>query len=74
LPGAQIAIVGVADAGEKLDVLTDNLRALKVLVTVPQADVDKLAGGSTAFQFVITDTADDSRTYHQAAFLGPNHD
>jgi cytochrome c oxidase accessory protein FixG len=74
LPGAKIAIIGINDAGDDIDVLTDNLRALKVLVTVPKNDVGELAGASTPFQFVITDTTDNTRTYHEAAFLGPNDD
>jgi cytochrome c oxidase accessory protein FixG len=74
LPGAKLAIIGINDASENIDVLTANLRALKVLVTVPKDDVDKLSGASTPFQFVVTDTTDHTRTYHEAVFLGPNND
>ncbi len=74
LEGAKIAIVGLDGGNPKIDVVTDNLRALKVHVTVPEDELDDLAGASTPFQFVVTDTADGSKTYHEAAFMGPNHE
>jgi cytochrome c oxidase accessory protein FixG len=74
LEGSRLAIVGLEEANPKIDVVTDNLRALKVFVTVPKDERDELHGASTPFQFVITDLADGSRTYHDAAFMGPDHD
>jgi cytochrome c oxidase accessory protein FixG len=74
LDGARLAIVGLDQKNPKIDVVTDNLRALKVHVTVPKNERDDLEGASTPFQFVVTDTADGSRIYHKATFMGPNHD
>jgi polyferredoxin len=74
LEGAKLAIVGLDGSDPEIDVVTDNLRALKVHVTVPRDERDDLAGASTPFRFVVTDTADGSRTYHQTAFMGPHHD
>ncbi len=74
LEDSKLAIVGLEEANPKIDVVTDNLRALKVFVTVPKDELDELHGASTPFQFVITDLADGSRTYHDAAFMGPDHD
>ncbi len=74
LEGAKLAIVGLEGSNPKIDVVTDNLRALKVHVTVPKSEHDDLTGTSTPFQFVVTDTADGSKTYHEAAFMGPSHE
>jgi cytochrome c oxidase accessory protein FixG len=74
LAGAKLAIVGLEGSNPKIDVVTDNLRALKVLVAVPKNARDKLDGASTPFRFVITDIGDGSKTYHEAAFMGPNHE
>jgi len=74
LEGAKLAIIGLEAKNPKIDVVTDNLRALKVLVTVPKKELDDLKGSSTPFQFVITDLADGSRTYHDATFMAPNNE
>jgi cytochrome c oxidase accessory protein FixG len=71
LAGAEMSIVGFKQPDPTIDVETDNLRALKVRLTVPKADRDKLQGRGTPFQFVITDIGDGSRTYHAARFIGP---
>lgn len=72
LEGAQMSIVGFTQPDPLIDVVTDNLRALKVRITVPEDAVGKLDGHATPFQFIVTDTEDGSRTYHPAKFLGPN--
>jgi cytochrome c oxidase accessory protein FixG len=74
LDGAELNIVGFEGPHPEIKVVTDNLRALRVRVTVPKADRGKLDGASTPFKFVITDTGDGSTTYHPATFLGPNHE
>jgi cytochrome c oxidase accessory protein FixG len=74
LEGARLAIVGLNESDPKIDVVTDNLRALKVFVTVPKDERDDLEGSSTPFRFVVTDIGDGSQTYHEATFMGPNHD
>jgi cytochrome c oxidase accessory protein FixG len=72
LEGAQMSIVGFTQPDPMIDVVTDNLRALKVRIKVPENAVGNLDGHATPFQFIVTDTADGSRTYHPAKFLGPN--
>ena len=71
LEGATLSAVGIEGSDPKIDVITDNLRALKVLVTVPKDARGKLNGASTPFRFVVTDTADQGQTYHKANFQGP---
>jgi hypothetical protein len=41
---------------------------------VPKDERDDLEGPSTPFQFVVTNVADGSRTFHDATFMGPNHE
>jgi hypothetical protein len=74
LAGSDLAIVGFSEDDRRIDVVTDNLRALKVHVTVPKDARANLDGGATPFQFVVTDAADGSRTHHEATFMGPNHE
>jgi cytochrome c oxidase accessory protein FixG len=74
LEGAKMDIVGFEGKNPKIKVVTDNLRALKVRITVPKDERDDLKGASTPFKFVVTDTSDGSKTYHPATFMGPNHE
>jgi len=71
LAGAEMSIVGFSEADPTIAVVTDNLRALRVRLTVPEADRDELQGRATPFRFVITDIGDGRRTYHDATFIGP---
>jgi cytochrome c oxidase accessory protein FixG len=71
LEGATLSFVGIEGSDPKIDVTSDNLRALKVLVTVPKDTQGKLNGTSTPFRFVVTDTANHGNTYHKANFQGP---
>lgn len=74
LKGAQVSFVGLPGDDPEIAVATDDVRALKVLVTVPKADRAELEGGSTPFEIVVTDQDDASKTYHDAVFLGPTND
>jgi cytochrome c oxidase accessory protein FixG len=79
LEHAKLSIVGLEGEEPKIEVVTDNLRALKVLVTVPRGERDELTGATTRFHFVVTDEADGTQTFHDASFMGPgsaesNHD
>lgn len=69
--GAQLQIVGFQEADPVIDIVPDNLRALKVFVTVPSAFRDKLNGSSTPFRFEVIDAADGSILDHDATFRGP---
>ena len=70
LPGAWLNIVGV-DGGERVRVGTDDLRELRVYVTVPAADVARLPTGSAPFTLVVRDTAAQAETARQTAFQLP---
>jgi hypothetical protein len=74
LKGAQVSIVGVGSGDPAIEVVPDNLRALKVLVTVPAAKQDDLKGAATPFRFAVIDASDGATTYHQATFRGPEHE
>ena len=72
LPGASVSIVGV-DAGEsrRVRVPTDDLREVRVLVSIPAVDVAKLTAPSTPFSFVLRDvesgTSSSRKTQFQTA-------
>jgi polyferredoxin len=74
LEGAKLSIVGFNGGEAKIDVVPDNLRALRVLVTLPEDALEELKGTSMPFRFVVTDTADGEVTYHNATFRGPAPD
>jgi polyferredoxin len=74
LEGAELSIVGFNGGEAKIDVVPDNLRALRVLVTLPEDAREELEGTSVPFRFVVTDTADGEVIYHDATFRGPVHD
>ncbi len=74
LDGAGMAVVGFAAKDPVVDVTPDDLRAVKVLVTVPAAIRDRLQGASTPFRLAVIDATDGSISYHDAAFRGPNHE
>ena len=72
LEGAGMSIVGFGEAKAKIEVEPDDLRALKVLVTVPSAKRDFLQGASTPFRLEVIDAVDGSTTYHDLTFRGPD--
>ncbi|CAN1724525.1 Nitrogen fixation protein FixG [Hyphomicrobium sp. 1Nfss2.1] len=71
LDGAQLQIVGLPGERPTIEVVPDNLRALKVFVTVPAASRAKLSGSATPFRFAIIDPAASETVYHDATFRGP---
>jgi len=74
LVGAEMAIVGFGMGTPPIQVVPDDLRALRVLVTIPAAQRGKLAGAPLPFRFSIVDAADGTTTYHDATFRDPGHD
>jgi hypothetical protein len=74
IEGARMQIVGIPGDEPTIGIEPDNVRALKVLVTVPADQRDKLTGSSTPFRFAIVDAADGSILYHDATFRGPEHE
>lgn len=74
LDGASMSVVGFEGKEPVIEVVPDDLRALKVLVTVPAAMRDRLDGNATEFRFAIIDAGDGSVTYHDATFRGPENE
>ncbi len=74
LEGARMQIIGFSEALPIIEIVPDNLRALKVLVTVPAGVADKLAGSATPFRFEVVDAVDGTTLYHDATFRGPGND
>jgi polyferredoxin len=67
LPQARLAIVGMsADSG--IRVTTDDLRELRVLVTVPAPALSRLEGATTPFELVVRDAASGQETARTAHF------
>ena len=72
LLGAKLRIVGFEkDADPILKVVPDDLRSLRVYVTLPEASLSKLKGGVTEFDFVVTDTGDNSDVSNDTTFRSP---
>jgi cytochrome c oxidase accessory protein FixG len=70
LPQARLAIVGmVADA--PIRVTTDDLREVRVLVTVPAAALPRLDGASTAFELLVRDVESGQETGRASHFQRP---
>ena len=69
LPGASITIVGV-DAGASRHVLvpTDNLREVRVLVTVPREGLATLTADSMPFSLVLRDAENNSSSTRRTQF------
>jgi cytochrome c oxidase accessory protein FixG len=72
LEQARLAIVGV-DEGAAVRVTTDNLRELRVLVTLPPAELAKLEGAGTPFALVVRDLASGQETARTTQFQKPSH-
>jgi cytochrome c oxidase accessory protein FixG len=72
LEGAQLTAVGL-DPGAKprVVVATDDLRELRMLVTVPPSLAARLSGSSTDFHFVITDVAEKREATRLVRFQKP---
>ncbi|HEU4378286.1 MAG TPA: cytochrome c oxidase accessory protein CcoG [Hyphomicrobiaceae bacterium] len=70
LEQARLAIVGV-DAGAAVRVTTDDLRELRVLVTVAGSALTQLEGASTSFALVVRDMASGQETARATQFLKP---
>jgi hypothetical protein len=75
LAGAQLVILGL-EPGERIRVTTDDLREVRVFVTVPRAELARFAEAVTPFALVIRDvdsghdTARTTRFQRAATELG----
>jgi polyferredoxin len=74
LPGAKLSIVGFNGGDAKIEVVPDDLRALRVLVTLPRDQREKLEDGTLPFRFIVKDATNGEAIYHDATFRGPEHD
>ena len=72
LPGAQLTVVGMeAQAHAAIRVATDDLRELRVLVTLPAASVTTLREASVPFALVIRDLGSGHETLRSTRFQRP---
>lgn len=72
LPGATLRIVGFEkEADPAIKVVTDDLRALRVYVTLPDEAASKLDREVTDFDFVVTDAVDGSTVRNDTTFRSP---
>lgn len=69
LADARLTVSGVGDAGTAIDMPADELRELRVYVTVPPAA--RPTKPSTSFAFVVTDDAGGSKTERTTFFQSP---
>jgi cytochrome c oxidase accessory protein FixG len=70
LAGARLAVVGV-EAGASIEVATDALREVRVLVTVPAAQLARLDSPTAAFRLVARDAASGHETARTTHFQRP---
>ena len=72
LPQASLRIVGFEGVDNpEIEVETDNLRALRIYVTVPFSARVKLSGSSTPFTLVVKDRATSKSITRAVTFRGP---
>ncbi|GAB4235874.1 MAG: cytochrome c oxidase accessory protein CcoG [Methyloligellaceae bacterium] len=72
LPGAAIRVVGYEkDADPQIEVPPDDLRALRVFVTLPPQSLDNLRAGATSFDFIVEDTGDGTMVSNDTTFRSP---
>jgi polyferredoxin len=74
LPGARVVIVG-GETGDDAPVKigTDDLRELKVYVTVPATEVKMLQGASTPIALVVRDTGSKTEMTRRSNFQTPTN-
>ncbi len=70
IPGAQITVIGVDGAKPVVDVEPDQVRSMKVYVTVSREQAAKMPA-STPMSFAVRDMADGSQKQRATNFRGP---
>ena len=69
LAGARLTVVGLeGEASPGVRVGTDDLREVRVLVTVPRASAEAMSGATVPFEFVIRDAASGHETVRATRF------
>jgi cytochrome c oxidase accessory protein FixG len=71
LPGAKLAIAGFETDNPTIDVVPDNLRALKVHITIPPTALSEIKHESTPYRLVVTDITDGTETHRDTNFRSP---
>ncbi|MEM9027678.1 MAG: cytochrome c oxidase accessory protein CcoG [Pseudomonadota bacterium] len=71
LDGGRLRVLGFDTADPIIVVPTDDLREVRVFVTVPVASVPKLSPPSTSFQIVVEDVAGEARMVRSTVFQSP---
>ncbi|MGB0086887.1 MAG: cytochrome c oxidase accessory protein CcoG [Rhodomicrobiaceae bacterium] len=72
LPQAKLAILGMeAEPTPRIDVTSDNVRTLKVFVTLPRESARALAASEIPFAIVVRDLTDGTQTKRDTIFRGP---
>ncbi|MGI9421768.1 MAG: cytochrome c oxidase accessory protein CcoG [Hyphomicrobiaceae bacterium] len=72
LPNAGVRILGLeSQTQNRITVPTDDLRELRVFVSLDAAGVARLTDNATDFRFVVTDTASTDRVSRRTVFQSP---
>ncbi|MFA5949689.1 MAG: cytochrome c oxidase accessory protein CcoG [Hyphomicrobium sp.] len=71
LPEAKVVVTGFEDRTPVIEVVPDNLRALRVHLKVPRNVARGLASSATPIRFVIMDTTDGAETHRDTTFRSP---
>ena len=71
LDGAKLEILGLRDADPVVEVVPDDVRALKVYVSVPQSVSRSLSADVSDIQFVVRDKGDGAETRRGSTFRSP---
>jgi polyferredoxin len=73
LPGAKLSVLGMdGDGNPKIEVAPDNLRTLKVFVTLPREAVKAVGRNEIPFVFAVRDVADGAASEQKTVFRGPS--
>ncbi|MEZ5855131.1 MAG: cytochrome c oxidase accessory protein CcoG [Hyphomicrobiaceae bacterium] len=71
LEGALVDIVGLKKGDDEVTVRTDDLRELRVLVTLPQPSVEAMKSATVDFRFVVRDNTNGRETERRTSFQRP---
>ena len=72
-PDARVVVVGrEGEAEPRIEVATDDLRELRVYVTVPAGRLGQLIPASNPITFLVKDVGSGALTKRQAAFQAPS--
>ena len=71
LPDAHVVVAGQEGVAQpKVDVAADDMKPVKVFVSVPQSTVESLQSGQASFTFIVHDEGDNTETRRITNFRG----